>query len=117
MKFFKNIFKKEADANIMINIDGIGPVPYDPRYIETLCSINDRLVELKSSNQSLEIKNEALQKKLNDLEPIVEDAHYKPAKSKECYKCHYGVKLSYTYDGQAVYGCRKDMICEDFKEE
>ena len=67
----------------MINIDDIDPISCDPRYADMLRMINQRIVDLKFQNRKLELSNEALQKRLDDLKPIIKDVHYKPAKSKE----------------------------------
>lgn len=74
-------------------------------------------VNLELENQHLKTENSNLQRKLKELEffvPKIKSGEIKKAVSKECESCEYCVKSSID---NSIYGCKKDCVCNDYKEQ
>lgn len=70
-----------------------------------------RNLEMKSKD--LQEKLQAVETELKSIKPALEFKDLKPAVSKSCQDCMYAVFSNWDH---AILGCRKDAICEDFKE-
>ena len=81
---------------------------------EELRELHYKNDDLRYENMQIKVEKHELEEHLKKVLPIVEHKDFKPALSKDCYDCVYGVLDPMT---NAVIGCRKDNVCSDFKPE
>ena len=76
--------------------------------------LTDFIQALLSYTSDLEYEKEELHKELEAIKPIINNPNYKPAISSSCMECKFAAYSSFD---KKLIGCRKHMLCEDFKKE
>lgn len=99
--FFK---KKEKAETWSVRVDDV--------YYDVDLRVAKYFENLKRENSRLKNDNDILREQIKELKAYTSIEGYAPAVSQECGDCMYVVK-SRCLGG--VIGCRKNMICEDFK--
>ena len=101
----RDIEKYAAHCKIGSLKEGLYPVDIEVRnYVWALL---DYIHDIRFEKHQLEAE-------LKAIKPILENKDYKPAITKDCGDCRYVVRSKYSGD---IIGCRKDIVCEDFKEK
>ncbi len=72
------------------------------------------ICKLETEIHKLESEKHGLKAELRAIKPVVETGKLTPAVSRECGKCKYVVRSSWSND---IIGCRKSCTCEDFTPE
>lgn len=70
--------------------------------------------DLKAKYLDLELKNKKLEVELQQVKPIIESGKLEPAVSMYCADCRYCVRSPWN---NAILGCCKNSVCEDFSKE
>ena len=78
-----------------------------------ITSLRDEIYDLEKEKLRIENEKQRLESELNAIKPILNSNDYKPAISEDCGSCVYVVRS--TYSGK-VLGCRKDNVCDDYKQ-
>ena len=76
--------------------------------------VRSYIVAMKTYINELERTKTDLERELEAIKPIVTHPDYKPAVSAECQACNYA---AYSRWSGNLVGCRKHMLCEDFKRK
>ena len=70
---------------------------------------------LEYENKRLKNDVEELRKKIDEIQTYSKQEGYAPAISRECGDCKYVITSRHLGYGGSIIGCRKNMLCEDFK--
>lgn len=76
--------------------------------------VRSYIFAMKRYINELERTKANLEKELEAIKPIITHPDYKPAVSAECRACDYAAHSRWSGD---LIGCRKHMLCEDFKRK
>lgn len=75
--------------------------------------LETKLYDLEKDYHNIKFDKIKLETELNEIRPILDSKNYKPALSEECIQCEYSVVSRFN----RLIGCRKDIVCEDFKKK
>ena len=104
------MFKKKYYVNAL---DGI-EYRVQEGLFDYVCELQRKVMELTNLNNELELKASKFEKELTAIKPIVGNAKYEPPVSKDCGECKFVIISRFSGD---VVGCRRNMVCDDFRKE
>lgn len=104
--FFK---KKEKVETWSVCVDDV--------YYDIDSRVARHFENLEYENRKLKNDVEELRKKIDEIQTYSKQEGYAPAISRECGDCKYVITSRHRGYGGSIIGCRKNMICEDFKPE
>lgn len=102
--FFK---KKEKAETWSVCVDDV--------YYNIDSKVARHFENLEYENKRLKKDVEELRKKIDEIQTYSKQEGYTPAISRECIDCAYVIESGYSGYGGRIIGCRKNMLCEDFK--